>query len=128
MSKQCRKNHNDTSAPEKGIPTNTASRIPVPVDFLRQLDKQVDLVREGVTWHLSTYGAAARCDCLRTGELLDCDDILNAYIKDSACPDSLKPLIRKCANNTVYEDDHEDALYYAGELQIAIENLLEGGE
>lgn len=120
-------NHS-TSTPEKGNTTNTVNRIPVPVDFLRQLDKQVDLVREGVTWHLSTYGAAARCDCLRTGTLLECDDILNAYIKDSACPDSLKPLIRKCANNTVYEDDHEDALYWAGELQIAIENLLEGGE
>lgn len=120
-------NHN-TSTPEKGNPTNTANRMPVPVAFLRQLDKQVDLVREGVTWHLVPEGETARCECLRTGELLDCDDILNSYMKDSACPESLKPLIRKCANNTVYEDDHEDALYYAGELQIAIENLLEGGD
>ena len=118
-------NHS-TSTPEKGNPTNTVNRIPVPVDFLRQLDKQVDLVREGIEWHLVPEGETARCECLRTGEVMDCDDILNAYIKDSACPDSLKPLIRKCANNTVYEDDHEDALYYAGELQIAIENLLEG--
>ena len=116
-------NHS-TSTPEKGIPTNTANGKK-PVAFLHQLDKQVDLVREGVTWHLVPEGETARCECLRTGEVLDCDDILNAYIKDSACPDSLKPLIRKCANNTVYEDDHEDALYYAGELQIAIENLLE---
>ena len=97
--------------------------------FLRQLDKQIDLVREGVTYYLPpSYGDAPRCDCLRTGTLLDCDDILNAYMADPACPDSLKPLIRKCACNVLYEEDHEDGLYYAGELQIAIENLLEGGE
>ncbi len=121
-------NHS-TSTIEKGIPTNQDGVTIANTNavFLRQLDKQIDLVREGVTYYLPpSYGDAPRCDCLRTGTLLDCDDILNAYMADPACPDSIKPLIRKCACNVLYEEDHEEGLYYAGELQIAIENLLEG--